>query len=317
MKLLAVTVNYKTPDLTVQAVRTLVPQLEGISSKVIIVDNDSQDGSSDKIRAELSKENWGDKVSLLDSGRNGGFGFGNNCAMRVSFASDDPPEYVYLLNSDAFPDPGAIQTLVDWMDAHPKVGIAGSFIHDEAGDPFVNAFRFHGIASEFEGSVRFGPISKLLADSSVVIDPMPARTSEVDWVGGASMIMRKQMLDEIGLFDETFFLYFEETELCLRAKRKGWSTWYVPEASVGHIGCASTGAYSTNRRQPNYWFDSRRYYYEKQFGKVYSNAADLAFLTGQTLWRVRRMVEGKPQRDPKFFVRDFLSHKFGLPRWPE
>lgn len=317
MKLLTVTVNYRTPDLTMQAVRTLVPQLEGIASKVVIVDNDSQDGSAEKIRSELAKENWGDKVVFIESGRNGGFGYGNNCAIRMSFASDDPPEYVYLLNSDAFPDPGAVPALVKWMDANPRVGVAGSAIHTEDGQPFVNAFRFHGIASEFEGGVRFGPVSKLLSVHNVVVDPAPREACEVDWVGGASMIMRKTMLDEVGLFDEKFFLYFEETELCLRAKRRGWPTWYVPEVSVGHIGCASTGAYSTERRQPAYWFESRAYYYNKQFGPLYANAADVAFLVGQSLWKVRQAVEGKPRRDPRYYVRDFISHKLGLPRWPD
>ncbi|MBX2813159.1 MAG: glycosyltransferase family 2 protein [Myxococcales bacterium] len=317
MKLLTATVNYKTPDLTMKAVRTLMPELNGLSSKVIIVDNDSQDGSAEKLREDLVKENWGDQVILLESGRNGGFGYGNNCAIRYVLATDDLPEYVYLLNSDAFPEPKSIQTLVEWMDAHPYVGIAGSAIIDESRQPFVNAFRFHGIVSEFESSVRFGPLSWLLAEHNVVIDPMPTEACEVDWVGGASMIIRRQMLDDVGLFDEAFFLYFEETELCLRAKRKGWPTWYVPEAAVGHIGCASTGAYSPDRRQPNYWFDSRSYYYRKQFGPLYAGVADAAFLAGQSIWKVRQLIERKPRRDPRFYVRDFLSHKLGLPRWPE
>lgn len=314
MKLLAVTINYKTPDMTMEAVRALLPELEGISSRVIIVENDSRDGSYEKMQAQLEKEDWGDKVSLFHSGHNGGFGYGNNFGIRLGLASDDPPEYIYLLNSDAFPDDGAIRTLLDFMDGHPAVGIAGSYVHGTDGVPHETAFRFHSIASEFEASIRFGPVSKLLSSSIVPIMPIPTEPLEVGWVAGASMILRRRMLDEIGLFDESFFLYYEETDLCLRAKRHGWSTWYVPSASVAHVGSASTGAYTVHKRRPTYWFDSRRYYFEKHFGRGYANAADAAFMAGELLWRVRRVVEGKPPAGAKYLLRDFLSHKFGLPR---
>lgn len=314
MKLLAVTINYKTPEMTMDAVRALMPELSGISSKVIIVENDSQDGSYDKIDAALKEEQWGDHVELVDSGHNGGFGYGNNVGMRIGFASDSPPEYVYLLNSDAFPDEGAIRTLIDFMDARPDVGLAGSYIHGTDGEPHVTAFRFHGVASEFESNVRVGVVSSLFSDQVVPIMPIPTEACEVGWVAGASLIMRRTMLDEVGLFDETFFLYFEETDLCLRAKRQGWSTWFVPEASVAHIGSASTGAYSVAKRRPNYWFDSRRYYFEKNYGKLYANVADAAFVAGQAFWKARRLAQRKPRQDPKFLVRDFLCHKFGLPR---
>lgn len=314
MKVLAVTINYRTPDMTIEAVRSLMPELEGISSKVIIVDNDSQDGSYDKMKAALEKEDWGDQVLLIDSGHNGGFGYGNNVGVRIGLNSDDPPEYVYLLNSDAFPDKGAIKTLVDFMDERPEVGITGSYVHDTDGTPHVTAFRFHGIASELESNIRFAPVSRLFTESKVAILPVPEVACEVDWVAGASMLMRKTMLDEVGLFDESYFLYFEETDLCLRAKRLGWPTWFVPQASVGHIGSATTGAYSLDKRQPTYWFDSRRYYYEKNFGKVYANLADASWVAGQVVWKMRMLVERKAQRDPNFIMRDFLCHKLGLPR---
>ncbi|MEL6185937.1 MAG: glycosyltransferase family 2 protein [Myxococcota bacterium] len=314
MKVLAIIVNFRTPDLALDAVRALVPELEGLPARVIVVENDSGDGSYEKIEAGIAAADWGDRVELIASGRNGGFGFGNNVGMRRGFASGELPEYVYLLNPDAKTDPGAVKALIDAMDARPDAGIAGSYIHLMDGSPFVNAFNFHGVLSELEGNVRFGPLTKLLAGQSILVRPTPETTTEVDWVGGASMMMRRSMLDEIGLFDETFFLYFEETELCLRAKKAGWKTLYVPESSVGHIGCAATGAYDVEKRRPEYWFDSRRYYYEKHFGKVYTQFADAALVYGQLVWKLRRLVERKPARDPAFFVRDFLTHKFGLPR---
>lgn len=316
MKVLGIIVNYRTPGLTVEAVRGLRPQIDEVGGRIVVVDNDSGDGSFEQLETALKTEGWSDEVDLIASDRNGGFGYGNNVGMRRAFASDDPPEYVYLLNPDAVPDPGALATLVNTMDARPDAGIAGSFVHEMNGEPFVNGFRFYGVLSEIEGNIRFGPLTKLLSRNAVVMLPSLATTEEVDWVVGASMMVRRSMLDEIGLFDEAFFLYFEETELCLRAQKAGWKTLYVPESSVGHIGSASTGAYDVQKRQPPYWFDSRRYYYEKHFGRLYTELADAAFLTGQVVWKARRLVERKPPRDPVYYMRDFLSHKLGLPRWP-
>ncbi len=310
MKLLAITINYKTPDMTIDAVAALMPELAGLSSRVIIVDNDSRDGSHLRMRARLDAEPWGQRVELVESGHNGGFGFGNNFAIRLGLASDDPPDYIYLLNSDAFPENGAIRTLIEFMDSHPEVGIAGSYVHGVDGRPHETAFRFPSVASELESTLRLGPVSRLLSRYVVPILPMPSTPVEVDWTAGASMILRRRMLDEVGLFDEGFFLYFEETDLCLRAKQAGWSTWYVPTASVAHVGSASTGAYSTDKRRSRYWFDSRRRYYDKHLGWAGRQAADIALVAGQASWEVRRRIQQKPRADPKRFLADFLAHKF-------
>ena len=111
---------------------------------------------------------------------------------------------------------------------------------------------------------RIGLVSRLLRRS--IVAPPPARVAcRVDWLAGASMMIRRPVLDEAGLFDEAFFLYFEETDLCRRALAAGWSTWYVPESRVAHIGSASTGM---KRREPRpaYWFASRRHYLRKHDG---------------------------------------------------
>src|SRR5690606_31205032 len=102
---------------------------------------------------------------------------------------------------------------VTYLDSHPEVGFAGSHIHGEDGAPHTTAFRFPSIASEFEGAAKTGPVSKLLKNA-IVAPPLPTQTTRVDWLAGASVLMRQKVLDRIGLFDETFFLYFEETDLC-------------------------------------------------------------------------------------------------------
>ena len=317
MKLLAVTVNYRTPDLTLKAVQALMPALNGISAKVSIVDNDSQDGSYEKLKKGVEEHSeWAGQVEVIASGHNGGFGFGNNVAIRKAFASDDPPDFVYLLNSDAFPKPDTIQIMLDYMAKNPRVGAVGSGVIGEDDVPHVTAFRFPDVGSEFEGNIRLGFLSNLLKSHVVPIIPIPENACEVGWVAGASMLMRKEMLDEVGMFDEDYFLYFEETDLSLRAYRAGWPTHYLPDAVVVHLGSASTG-YKYNKRRAEYWFDSRRRFFEKNYGKINAEFADVAFVGGQLVYLARRVIEKKEQLDPDLFLLDFLSHKFGLPRVPK
>ena len=308
MKLLTIIVNYKTAEMTIRAIRSLMTELAGIpGARAVVVDNDSQDGSHDRIAQAITEEGWSDRVTLLASGHNGGFGYGNNVGIRHGLESSDPPEYLYLLNSDAFPDPGSIRALVGFLDAHPEAGIAGSYIHGPDGDPHQTSFRFPTAVSEFEAGLRLGVVSKLLR-SWIVPLPIPTSAQQVDWLAGASMMIRRDVLRTVGLFDETFFLYFEETDLCRRAQGEGWATYFVPESSVAHIGSVSTGMKDTKRRTPSYWFASRRHYFLKNHGRRYLWAANAAFVVGFSLWRVRRRVQGKPDPDRPSFLSDFIRY---------
>jgi GT2 family glycosyltransferase len=157
-------------------------------------------------------------------------------------------------------------------------------------------------------------VSWLLADS--VIAPEPSDGDHVtDWVSGASMMVRREVLDQVGLLDERFFLYFEEEELTLRAQRAGWKCHYVADSRVVHLVGQATGATGDRRlekRAPAYWFESRSYYWTKSHGPWVKRAADLVFLYGHTLWQIRRVLQRKQRVDPPFFMWDFLRHNL----WP-
>ncbi|MFN4130773.1 MAG: glycosyltransferase, partial [Paracoccaceae bacterium] len=228
---LTVILNWRTPQMTLRATQAALVAMQGIDGAVVIVDNASGDGSFEHMRTEVAARGW-DRgphgVRVLQSGHNGGFGAGNNFGIRAGLPGGLTPDYVYLLNSDAFPAPDAIGALLAHLESHPQTGFAGSQIHGEDGAPHHTAFRFPSIAGEFEQAARSGPISRLLR-GAIVAPPLPAVTGRVDWLAGASLMMRSAVLDRIGLFDEVFFLYFEETELCLRAARAGWPTDYVVE----------------------------------------------------------------------------------------
>ncbi len=306
-KLLTIILNWRTADMTLRAAESALREMEGISGELILVDNDSQDGSFELMRRVVVERGW-PRTRVIQSGQNGGFGAGNNVGIRAGLSDGSRPDYVYILNSDAFPDPGAIRALLDHLQAHPDTGFAGSYIHGPDGDPHLTTFRFPTIASEFEGAVRLGPVSRWLRNQAVPV-PIPDHTTRVDWLAGASLMMRQSVLDEVGLFDEGFFLYFEETDLCHRAKVAGYPTDFVRESSVNHIGSVSTGMKEW-RTVPGYWFDSRRHYFEKTYGRPYALAATAAHLAGGVLHRLRCALTGRKPADPPGFLRHLISHQF-------
>lgn len=310
MKVLSIIVHYRTPDITMRAVEAGQAELGrlGPDCRMIVVDNDSGDGSYERLRAYVRRSGWEERVRVVRSGRNGGFAFGNNFALRPALAMPDPPDYFFLQNPDAFPEPGSLRTLIDALRTHPEAGIAGSGIHGVEGEPHRTAFRFPSVPGELEAYARIGPVSRLLQHHMVAF-PLPSRTVRADWVSGASMLVRRPVFEDVGLFDERFFLYFEETDFCLRAHRAGWATLYVPESRVAHLGSVSTGAYRGGHRRPGYWFDSRRHYFRKNHGLPYLWMTNAALLVGSGMFRLRRAIEGYQADDePRRFVRDFVTH---------
>jgi GT2 family glycosyltransferase len=306
-RILVVLLNYRTAEMTARAADCAVAAMAELPAEMVIVDNDSGDGSFEALEAHVAARGWSG-VRVLQSGWNGGFGAGNNVGLRAGLSCGAMPEYCYLLNSDAFVAPDAIGALYRFLEAHPAAGLAGSHIHGENGDPHVTAFRFPSWLSELESAARTGPVSRLLAARRVPIEPLPEAPAEVDWLAGASLMIRRSVLETIGLFDERFFLYFEETDLCRRARAAGWPCWYVPESRVAHVGGASTGTRSW-RRVPGYWLDSRFYYFARHHGRPYAALATAAHLLGGWIWRARRLVQpGLPRIDPDSFLRDLLRH---------
>lgn len=323
MRVLCCLLNYKTPDMTLQSLDTLLPEVRAVTkagkgeARVIIVDNDSGDGSLEKLQGGVQQRGCGDVVEVVASGHNGGYGYGNNVALRRGLnraqSAAQQADYFYLLNSDAFVEGTALQTMIDFLDRNPDVGIAGGYIHGIDGEPHPGAFNYPTIWSEIEGSVRFAPLSRLLKNK-IVPRPVPAATTtDVDWVPGASMVMRASMLEQIGLFDDTFFLYFEETDLCHRAKKAGWKIAFVLDASVAHIVGVSTGVKNLKRRTPGYMLDSRRHYFLKHHGRAYLWASNFCHAAGLASFRVRRRLQSKKEQDYENALSDFIVHCFKNP----
>lgn len=307
---LTIILNYKTPDMTLRAAEASLREMAGLKGLILIVDNDSQDGSFETLTGVVAEKGWPkERVQVLQSGKNGGFGAGNNFGILHGFQTGIDgvvPDYIYIQNSDAFPHDGAIKKLFNHLELNKKTGFAGSYIHGSDGLPHITAFRFPTIAGELEGAAKFGPISRLFKNAIVPL-PLPSGTCSVGWSAGASVMIRREVLEEIGLFDETFFLYFEETDLCLRAQRAGWGVDYVRDSEVEHIGSLSTGM-KTWERIPTFWLDSRLHYFVSNHGRGYAFLATLAHLAGGVLARLRLALQGKSTAEPKYFLIDMAQH---------
>jgi hypothetical protein len=189
------------------------------------------------------------------------------------------------------------------------VGIAGSSFENSDGSDWPIAFRFPTLLSELENGLQFGLATRLLR-RWVVAKRMGNHSQQIDWVPGASMMVRWSVFETIGGFDENYFLYFEETDFCFRAKKSGFTTWYVPESRVMHIAGQSTKMTERNskpKRLPSYWFDSRRRFFAITYGTPYAIITDVAALIGFWGGSLKRAVLGRKDSEIPFFASDLLK----------
>ena len=314
MRLLIVIVNYRTASLTVDCLRSLAPEVPSLApgTRVVVTDNASGDGSVERLAALVRDNGWSEWAELMPLPRNGGFAYANNQAIRPALAAPDPPDYVLLLNPDTLVRPGALRALLDFMEASPRVGIAGSRLEHPDGKAQRSAFRFPGALSELEEGLRLSFVSKVLRPF-VVAPPPPGRACRVDWVAGASMIIRRAVFEAVGLMDENYFMYYEEVDFCRRAARAGWPCWYVPASRIVHLVGQSSGVTDEKKpkkRQPAYWFASRRRYFRTHTGVVRTLLADTFFVLGHALYRATVLARRKPANDPAGLLGDFVRYNF-------
>ena len=303
--------SYRVTDLTIDCLHSLSGEVTRVpGTKVVVCENGSGGDAAERLRRAIAENKWGSWADLTVVHPNLGFTGGNNIVIRPALQSVDPPEYVLLLNADTIVKERALETLVAFMDGQPKAGIAGSTLLSPDGVIEGSPFRFLGIASELDRGLRLGIISKLLSPWSTVL-PKSTEICLVGWVSGASMILRRTMLEQIGLLDEGLYTYFDDADICLRARRAGWETWHIPASQIIHLGGASTGIAShlvKPRRRPPYWFQARRRFFTKNYGPLYAALADAAFISGYAIWRLRRLLQRKMDTDPPHMLIDSIRH---------
>jgi len=309
-----VIVTYRTADLTIACLRSLQRERqasEEITVRAVVVDNASGDAAV--IRSALDAEGWQSWVTLIEAPVNGGFAYGNNLGAQHAYA-EKSPDYVYVLNPDTEVRPGAIGSLVRFLEASPQVGIAGGSFEHLDGRIWPIAFRFPTIFSELSHGLQIGIVSRLLQRWTVAW-PMIQLPQPIDWICGAAMMIRPAVFDRIGGFDENYFLYFEETDFCNRARQAGYATWYVPESRVMHIMGQSTKVTDEKavlQRFPAYWFQSRRRYFAVTFGVVHAMVIDLVAVLANCLGLMKRLALRRPS--VPYYIRDLIKHSVLWPR---
>lgn len=308
-KIVVAIVSYKSAELTIRCLLSVAAERQSanLPLEVIVVDNAS--GDFDDLSRAIQSNDWKSWVTLILAPKNGGFGYGNNIAIRRAFHNGSPA-YIYLLNPDTEVRPGAILSLVHFMDTHVDVGIVGSSFENADGSDWPIAFRFPSWRSELCQGLDIGFVSRLLGKWQVP-RVMSKRAQPTDWVSGASMMVRSEVFKRIGGFDESYFLYFEETDFSRRAIHAGYPTWYFPKSRVMHHSGYSTHVTShTIRKQrfPGYWFDSRRRYFTLTHGATQAKLIDAIAIVASSLGWLKRIIMRQRERVIPHLTRDLWRH---------
>lgn len=257
MDLSVILVSYNTADITLKALEHLFASEHRLQMEVCIVDNASRDDSVQRISAAYPS------IPLLKNTQNVGFGRANNQALPHVTG-----RYVLLLNTDAFVEPDTLATTVAYMDQHPRCGILGA--------------KLIGSDGELQPSCRYFPTpwNQFLLESGLnrifkrtrMVDDMGwdhGSVRQCDWVPGCFYLVRREVIDQVGLFDPRFFMYCEEVDHCHSTRKAGWEVTYFPTPVV-HLGgesAKSDAALSSSGRQIKVLqIESEQLYYRKNFG---------------------------------------------------
>jgi N-acetylglucosaminyl-diphospho-decaprenol L-rhamnosyltransferase len=222
------------------------------SGQVIVVDNASSDGSAEIVAQDFP---W---VSLIKSKKNDGYGAAANLAI-TSCSS----KYVLLLNCDTLLQPGTLQALTDYLDQHPQVAIVGPVLVNPDGTRQASCFSF---PTPVQTLLKETSLSKIWSDELSKVSPGSAQ--DVPWVLGAALAIRRLAFESVGGFDPSFFMYYEEVDLCYRLNKSGWQTHFTPSATVTHIGGASTKQQRTSMARQLY--KSLCHFYKKHYSHTQS-----------------------------------------------
>lgn len=243
-------VNYNTKDMLRDCITSLREQVKGLTYQVVVVDNDSKDGSVAMVAAEFPD------VDLVDSKVNHGFAKGNNIGMQQAQG-----EFLFYLNPDTVLLNDAVSLLRAYLKNNPNAGIVGPRLYmDAAGKHHPSIRKFtttNNILFRYTPGYRF---FQAFYESRLV---KKDKVQRVDWLMGAALMGRASLLRELGGFDEKFFVYSEEEDLCRRLLGKGLHVHYVPEAKVVHLGGGSSR--QAPRLANKFFWDSQMAYLNRYF----------------------------------------------------
>ncbi len=255
MKLSIVIICWNDRAVIEECLNSILEEVQDKKLEVIVSDNGSTDGSRELIRERFSA------VRIVANGENLGFARGNNAGIQHATG-----EYVLILNPDTIVHPGAIDRWVNWADGHPEAGAFGCRVLNPDGSYQEPARPFPTIRGSWIaalGLAWLGRFSKyFVANRYVGWDGGSER--QIDWQYGCCVLFRREVLLELGGFDEQFFYHFEEVDLCYRTWRAGHSILFFPDAEITHLGGQSVGR-APIRFYLETWRNRYRYFF-KHYG---------------------------------------------------
>lgn len=240
IKCSVIIINYRTKELTADCIDSVFGHFRSVPFEVILIDNDSADGSVDFFR-----NRFGDSIELIANDHNAGFGKANNIA-----AQKAEGEFLFFLNSDTIITSDFFNTIFDLYKSDKELGIVAPKLLMENGLEQEYAY---GKFPTFKGLF----IRNSRQDSA-------NDKSEVDWLSGAALFIKKEIFDNIGGFDDSFFMYFEDIDLCKRVKELGYKNISLSSVSLIHLGGKSAGNFSRKKM----YYISQSYYFKKHFGLI-------------------------------------------------
>lgn len=289
-QLAVVILNYRTPQLVVDCLASLASQIDPQTQRVIVVDNASGDDSVTQIKGAIVAHQWQDWVQLLPSDQNGGFSAGNNLGIQAIHADN-----YLLLNSDTIVRPGAIKTLVSALDQYPEAGIISPRLEWPDATPQISCFRYHSPWSEAIDAARTSLITNLLHNFDVPI-PTTDKSFEPQWTSFACVLIRRSVIEQIGLMDDGYFMYYDDIDYCRRTRQTSWKIRHIPDAHVVHLrgGSGSVKSDVASRKRPRpYLYASRSRYFTKFYGRWGLTLANLGWLLGRGVSALREILGQK------------------------
>jgi len=262
-QLAVVIINYKTPEMLIDCLESLLPEMQGINAKIILVDNFSQDDSLLFIQQWIDDQAVGDLVMLIASTENSGFSGGNNTGISAVNA-----DYYLLLNSDTLVRQGAIALMLNAAVEDLEVGLVSPRLEWPDARPQESCFRFHTPISQLIGSANTGLITHLLKKYNVPY-AVSNQLGFYDWTSFACVLVRAEVFKEIGLMDDGYFMYFEDVAFAYYAQQAGWKVLNVPDAHVVHLRGGSSPLKSQaklRKRLPRYFYESRTRFFYQVYG---------------------------------------------------
>ena len=262
MDLSVIIVNWNTRDLLCQCLDSLTQKVEGIEMEILVVDNGSTDGSVTAVRGNFPG------VRLIENPGNMGFAKANNHALSISKG-----RYLLLLNPDTQVKDEAIERMLSFMNAHAKAGLVGAQLLNADGTKQNSIANFPSLATELlnKNLLRWLFPEKFPGKERDYPGPI-----EVDSVIGACMLVRRETVEQVGLLDENFFLFLEETDWCYRMKKAGWKIYHLPQAEVLHFQGQSA---ETERGKAKIeYYRSRYHYFRKNRGSFQPSVLFIALI---------------------------------------